>query len=409
MAQMNRFFRIPPLAAIMATMLAIPAARADQVIADDLIVQGDLCVGTTCTDGMDFFGFDMIVSAENPRVMIADNSNVTNPGGGDTDRDYSFQVNDDTFEFFLIYDHEAGTFPFIMDGGAPTRSINVRANGNIGFGSTGSNTAALTITRGDTPRVRFEQDGSGGNTPHTWDLIANEVQIRIADQTNGVSPFYIYPGTGNEGALTIAGNGEIGMGTYSPQAQLHVTGDQGAAQIRVEETSATTTPRTMMNLQNNGRPEIIMGNTGTGGEWSFGAGTNFILKQGAVGSASSAKTKLFEIRPNGDATLAGSLITGGTACGGGCDRVFSDDYDLPSIAEHAAAMFALGHLPNVGPTPEGEPLNVTDKLGRMLNELEHAHIYIAEQEKRIADQNARIARLEMLVMADSAQQDMAAD
>ncbi|MEZ5716352.1 MAG: hypothetical protein R3D85_15055 [Paracoccaceae bacterium] len=30
-----------------------------------------------------------------------------------------------------------------------------------------------------------------------------------------------------------------------------------------------------------------MGNTGTGGEWSFGAGTSFILKQGAVGSASS--------------------------------------------------------------------------------------------------------------------------
>ena len=76
--------------------------------------------------------------------------------------------------------------------------------------------------------------------------------------------------------------------------------------------------------------------------------------------------------------LLGSLTTGGTTCGGGCDRVFADDYDLPSIEDHAEAMFALGHLPNVGPTLEGAPINVSDKVGRMLNELEHAHIYIAD-------------------------------
>ncbi|MEZ5716350.1 MAG: hypothetical protein R3D85_15045 [Paracoccaceae bacterium] len=114
-----------------------------------------------------------------------------------------------------------------------------------------------------------------------------------------------------------------------------------------------------------------MANTDTGGEWSFGAGTDFVLKQGAVGSASNAKTKLFKTRID-DATLTGSLTTGGTTCGGGCDAVFAPDYPLPSIADHAARMRALGYLPNVGPTPEGAPFNVTDKLGRMLNELEHA-------------------------------------
>ncbi|MEZ5714070.1 MAG: hypothetical protein R3D85_02175 [Paracoccaceae bacterium] len=129
----------------------------------------------------------------------------------------------------------------------------------------------------------------------------------------------------------------------------------------------------------------------TRGEWSFGAGTNFILKQGAVGSASNAKTKLFEVTDTGNAILTGTLTTGGTTCGGGCDAVFEPDYPLPSIADHAAQMRALGYLPNVGPTPEGAPFDLTDKLGRMLNELEHAHLYIAQQDARIARLEAQLA------------------
>ena len=137
-----------------------------------------------------------------------------------------------------------------------------------------------------------------------------------------------------------------------------------------------------------------MGNTATDGEWSFGAGTDFFLKQGAVGSTSGDKVKKLTVKANGDAILAGTLTTGGTTCGTGCDAVFSDDYALPSIEDHARDMFRLGHLPNVGPTLEGQPFNLTDKLGRVLNELEHAHIYIAQQDARIADLTARLEKLE---------------
>ena len=165
--------------------------------------------------------------------------------------------------------------------------------------------------------------------------------------------------------------------------------------IRVRETSTASAPRTLLNLQNNGRPEIVLANTGTGGEWSFGAGTNFVLKQGAVGSASNAKTKLFEIDPAGNATLTGSLTTGGPACASGCDAVFDPDYDLPSISEHAARMHSLGHLPNVGPTLPGAAMNVSDKLGGMLNELEHAHLYIAQLERTVRSQQDEIAGLKL--------------
>jgi hypothetical protein len=64
---------------------------------------------------------------------------------------------------------------------------------------------------------------------------------------------------------------------------------------------------------------------------------------------------------------------------------------LPSIADHNAAMWENGYLPNVGPTLENAPFNVSDKMGRMLNELEHAHIFIGQQQGQIEAQDDRLA------------------
>lgn len=47
-------------------------------------------------------------------------------------------------------------------------------------------------------------------------------------------------------------------------------------------------------------------------------------------------------------------------------------------------MWVHRHLPAVGPTAEGEPFNVTEKSGGMLNELEKAHIYIEQLHHRLA-------------------------
>ncbi|MCF3596450.1 hypothetical protein LZG00_20900, partial [Rhodobacteraceae bacterium LMO-12] len=60
-------------------------------------------------------------------------------------------------------------------------------------------------------------------------------------------------------------------------------------------------------------------------------------------------------------------------------------------------MFANRHLPNVGPTAESGPMNLSDKIGGMLNELEKAHIYIAqleEQTRAIPELQARLDLLE---------------
>ncbi len=49
-----------------------------------------------------------------------------------------------------------------------------------------------------------------------------------------------------------------------------------------------------------------------------------------------------------------------------------------SIEEHAKQMFEDKHLPAIGPVVPKEPINISDQFGNFLNELETAHIYIAQ-------------------------------
>ena len=328
----------------------------------------------------------------------------------DTSEGYSAQIWDvaaGDAGYQLIHGNGTTT-PFTIQNGAPSSGLVMDNTGRIGFG-TSLPQRELHVVDGGTAALRLEQDTSGGFGHHTWDISSSDAGFLLSDVGSIFStvPFRVENGALNS-ALILSSNGNIGMGSgaATPAAALHLHRNQGNAQMLIEEVNATANPRTLLNLQNNGRPEIVMGNTATNGEWSFGAGTDFFLKTGTVGSTSGAKTKVFTVKQNGDAIVFGTLTTGGTTCGTGCDRVFADDYALPSIADHAADMKRLGHLPNVGPTIEGEPINITDKLGRVLNELEHAHLYIADQEERlaaqgarIAAQDARIARLERLLEA----------
>jgi len=107
---------------------------------------------------------------------------------------------------------------------------------------------------------------------------------------------------------------------------------------------------------------------------------------------------------DGNMILDGTLTTGGLTCDTGCDAVFDADFPRLSVSDHAALTWEQGHLPAVGPTLPGAPMNLSEKMGGILNELEHAHIYIEELNDRLAAQealNARlIARLDALERAD---------
>lgn len=359
-------------------LCAATAAKADFNVNQDLVVEGQICGGLDCFPTPGIGTETLLLKDQRTAIRFEDTTTNADFAG----RDWLLHVNDLQqfgLDRFSIVDLTAGTYPFTILGGAPEAAFYMTANGDLGFG-TSLPAADLHVVDGAAPALRLEQDGSLGGTPQTWQITGDDAGLAFSDVTNTTIPLRILPGT-TDNTLVLSGQ-SLGVGTASPLTKMHVSG-AGDAAILVSDTAPTSSPRALLNLQNHGRPEIIMGNSATNGEWSFGAGTNFILKTGALGSTSAAKTKALTLYPNGDLTIEGVLTTQGTACGGGCDRVFAPDYKLPTITEHAAQMHALGYLPNIGPTPEGAPINVSDKLGRMLNELEHAHIYIAQQEKTI--------------------------
>lgn len=69
----------------------------------------------------------------------------------------------------------------------------------------------------------------------------------------------------------------------------------------------------------------------------------------------------------------------------GCDEVFEPDYLLNSIDEHGRLIAENGYLPAVGPTYEGQQIDVMVRMARMLNELETAHLYIQELNSRVVE------------------------
>ncbi|MDQ2092202.1 hypothetical protein [Marimonas arenosa] len=379
------------LSTVAALGLGAGLAQADQVFNDDVIVDGSLCVGFDCVNG-ESFGFDTIrLKENNVRIKFDD----TSASASFPNRDWQLTANDSAnggANKFSIDDVTGNRTPFTIEAAAPSHSLYVDDGGRIGFG-TSTPAVDLHSVSGNTPTLRLAQDGSSGFASQTWDLAGNETNFFIRDASNGSTlPFRIRPGSPSN-AIYIDTDGDVGFGDSSPDASVDIQGSGGDTKLRLEETNASSAARTVAEFINNGRPDLVLANSSTSNEWSIGGGTNIVMKAGALGSTPGSKTTHFTLTNSGDLTITGTLTTGGTTCGGGCDLVFTDDYDLPSVKEHAEKMFALGYLPNVGPTIENQPINLSDKLGRMLNELEHAHIFIAQQDERLTRQDAQIAEL----------------
>jgi len=297
--------------------LLIP--RPDDVIPDDLIVQGSACVGLDCVNG-EVFGFDTIRTKENnDRIQFDD----TSTSAGFPTNNWQIRANSSASggaSFLSFVDQgatgnsETGTIVFEVDAGAPANSLKVSSNGKVGL-RTATPVLDVHMTTSDTPASRYEQNSSGGFTAQTWDVAGNEANFFVRDVTGGSRlPFRIRPGAPTS-SIDISAIGNVGIGTASPEMRLD-------AKVPNATTDFTNNTTYAAGLGNVSGKRITIGYDETGED---------------IGVIQSVQTgvgfKNLALNPNsgnvGIGTVAptDTLSVNGTASkpGGGSWSVFSDE------------------------------------------------------------------------------------
>jgi hypothetical protein len=242
--ELSRLSSVPPggrVAKVKQHHLALNALP-DNVIPDDLIVQGSACVGLDCVNG-EVFGFDTIrVKENNTRIQFDDTSASGFPLNNWQIRANSSAAGGASFLGFVDQgasgNSETGTIVFEVDAGAPANSLKVSSTGPVGL-RTATPVLDIHINTGNTPAIRLEQNNSSGFTAQTWDVAGNEANFFVRDVTGGSRlPFRIRPGAPTS-SLDISASGNVGVGLASPLHKLDVAGN---ATIGSGFNSAVTVP-----------------------------------------------------------------------------------------------------------------------------------------------------------------------
>lgn len=360
-------------------------------VPDNQVVQGSLCVGLDCTSA-ESFGFDTIRMKENNLRIKFDDTSVS---AGFPAMDWQITANDSASggaNKFSIEDITNARVPFTITGGAPTNAIFVASNGKVGF-RTSAPVLDLHMTTSDTPAIRFEQTSAGGFTAQTWDVAGNEANFFVRDVTGGSRlPFRIRPGAPTS-SIDIAASGNVGIGTASPAQALQIS-RSGSVGLQLTSTGGLAKTWEFYANSTTGRLNISDDTTHARVPLRLGYGANNDLLRIGLPSASTVEVN-GTLVVNGDIQVSGSV---------GPDYVFAPEYDLPSIADHAEYMQANRHLPKVGPATVDVGGRGILSLGQMshgmLEELEVAHLYIADLDRTVdslqQQLDARDAELEAI-------------
>jgi hypothetical protein len=342
----------------------------DQVIPDDLIVQGSLCTGFDCVNN-ESFGFDTVRLKENNlRIAFEDTSTGTFPTV-----DWELTANDSAsggLSRFSILDRTNNVTPVTVEAAASTDSLRIAASGNVGLG-TATPARRLHIVGTDTPAIRLDQSPAAGFPPYAWELAGNESNFFVRDFSGGGTlPFRIRPGAPTS-ALLIDDDGDVGLGIADPTARLHLRSFSAPTQpwIRVTETALGPPLVDTTRFELDGQGNLYVG----------GSITQL--------SSRSSKTNLVEVAGAEilDRLAALPLYTWNYLSADLADR------HIGPVAEDFHAAFGLGS--------NERSLAPADVAGVALAATQALQAEVAARDRRIEELEARLARLEAALEASA--------
>jgi hypothetical protein len=321
--------------------MSLLSLNPDQVIPDDLIVQGSLCAGLDCVNNENF-GFDTIrVKENNTRIQFDD----TSTSAGFATNNWQIRANNSASggaSFLSFVDQgptgnsETGTIVFEVDAGAVANSLKVGSNSKVGL-RTATPVLDLHANTTDTPAIRLEQNNSGGFTAQTWDIGANEANFFVRDVTGGSTlPFRIRPGAPTS-SVDVAATGFVGIGTASPIARLQTNVNSANTDINNIGINDIGLVLVNGNTTANNLSVISFANSFPAGQAVIGtihlgstatAGGNLFFSTRPAGGGPTERMRITSAGNVGIATNAptDTLSVNGTASkpGGGAWAVFSD-------------------------------------------------------------------------------------
>ena len=304
-------------------------------------------------------------------------------------------------------------------GTIPTNSIFVDSTGRVGL-RTATPVLDLHVNTSNTPALRLEQNNSGGFTAQTWDIAGNEANFFVRDVTGGSRlPFRIRPGAPTS-SIDIAADGDVGIGTASPANKLHVLSSGAAVdsgKVFIQNSSATSLAREMLEIRNNGATLLILDDSGNASRWSFGSvGGNFVVDDQ---QDAAVEMSLFG---NGNMTIGGLLTEGSS-------REIKENFVVLNPREVLAKLDSLS-MPiwsykgtsarHVGPMAEdfhqafglGEDarhIAPADKAGVALLAVQGLNQLVQEKDQQLAALEAKNDRLEArLAQLEKMMQELAA-
>ncbi|MBN1338662.1 MAG: hypothetical protein JXA03_05025 [Bacteroidales bacterium] len=279
----------------------------------------------------------------------------------------------------------------------------VRHDGNVGIG-TDSPSAQLSLSKG---QIFFQENRTSANA-RNWAIRGNnshegDFQIGFTGgNTGGLPDFYTNP---SDAKLTITKDGNVGIGTASPVAKLHVAG--GGALIEGNAASGQQDPVLILRSESSDRPALL---------FSEDANLQMGIEYDGEGYGGSNRMHILDISESPIVTFMSNgnmgigtedpqsklAVNGKITCKevevtltGFPDYVFDKDYDLMSLKKVSQYIDEHGHLPNVPSAQEVEEngLGLGEMNKILLEKVEELTLHAIESEKRISELEEALLQL----------------